>query len=904
MATPINNFPELEAAENQKYLVVNQAFRQFDGLLNLTVLNRTITAPPANPNEGERYIIGSNPTGTFVGHTNKVIVQVGGRWIFFTPQQGWRAYDQGANEFILYNGTSWGLLNTGGGGALTRLELLGINTTANTSARLRAETTGVEFVAETESIYQSLAKTSASGYCAVDFIDAGSNRARMGLIGNNNFSIHTGNGIGAHELAFQINQLTQNVGIKVAPHVLHDLLVQGSSILFNGTDDLAFIISKRLTAHDAAINFSSNNQVRATMGLLGDDNFAIETVANNNAIKIDRTTGHVGLGGNPDSINRLTAYGRKTEIKTSNSFIDLSLDSSSQSRLNFTQSGTTRFSIHRTATQTNFISSNGASARRNINLHEDGTVEFPNTPLFSFDGINSVSSGNTTVLRENLIAQQGQIGKTILAVGFVYHQGDAEGTAHMSAQITSLEESNVIFVYATGADFLTNTVQEGPVFLDKGEIYVVQNLRSGSIIIGSEGIYGYSNQRNGTFMSPMPLLSLALSFKESFFFAYRTSGTYGGGSTTSSLNQGWVHIVNGPVESTVKLTNGNRAVVRAQENITLAPWEYRRLYTDGNMEYILTSTNPVMACINAQMGTMPQFNDSRLIMPLTTDGITWPTNGSLSALHSGTFVKYYVNDNVLGDFTANPGSPISLEDPPPNGTGVNEPDYEPRGATRFRAKGLISAFSAADGQGSEATPLCPINFFTQRIALPLRIRNFGSGASNGISLASIYTGTAHLYQWDPVSGVTQLVEVLDPSNNRTTEIRLIRRNNSTGAERLAANRVEQFYPASCLISPSGGRGGSDPNSYRMLNNFNGGYIEVDVPSMCVFNSEQNETGTVTEHFRGTGGDNVNGIFAARDEQLSFGISPEYFKTQIFEDASGLLRKRQINSAGVETWEPA
>jgi len=52
MATPILGIPELEAAQGQKYLTVNQALQRLDALVNLTVFNRTQTAPPGSPAEG------------------------------------------------------------------------------------------------------------------------------------------------------------------------------------------------------------------------------------------------------------------------------------------------------------------------------------------------------------------------------------------------------------------------------------------------------------------------------------------------------------------------------------------------------------------------------------------------------------------------------------------------------------------------------------------------------------------------------------------------------------------------------------------------------------------------------------------------------------------------------------
>jgi len=386
--------------------------------------------------------------------------------------------------------------------------------------------------------------------------------------------------------------------------------------------------------------------------------------------------------------------------------------------------------------------------------------------------------------------------------------------------------------------------------------------------------------------------------------------------------EGWIHVVNGSINSTVTLTTGAGAVVQGQENIALRPFEYRRLYTDGNQEYRLQSTNNVMAAVNAQMGTNPGFFDSRLILPLTSDGITWPKSGTLSALYNNTNVRAYINtgrkyerysttswntfvngadkatginfrtpnsfsdigtpgmilfesgdatrgysavlnssgeidiyygagqstpritsttilsvdtdyivvletdsttpavrlfieqasdftnyeagtltaeasatppdtnfsgasgvvlfrvadfggfngtisgkvdffgefyhlklgdfnfsgtldfelleSDVLLDFNVSPGSPLNTDL-----TVDNTSDYSQEGATRFIARGLISAYSGADGGGLESTPLCPLTNFSQRIALPLAMtfatEPSARGRRNGISIASAFS---------------------------------------------------------------------------------------------------------------------------------------------------------------------
>lgn len=624
------------------------------------------------------------------------------------------------------------------------------------------------------------------------------------------------------------------------------------------------------------------------------------------ADKIDVTggtfSGPVGInGGTPDVNNQFVFYGTNL-LLNSGSEINMKYNknaSTDDASLTFQTGFSTRALVGTLGSDdwSVKVSPDGSSYYEAIVVDKDtGSVSLPNTDLTSSSEANSIAAGNTLGLSQQLLAADGQVGKTVLAVGFVYHNGDADGTTNMKAQITSLEEGNVVFVYSSGADFNSGTVQEGPIFLGKGEVYVIEGVSSGSIITASEGAYGFSQQRNNNSESPMPLLTLALAFTDTFMYGFRSCNNYTGDGTGAG-SEGWIHVVNGPVASSVTLFTGAGAVVQGQQDIYLEPWEYVRLYTSGNQEYRIVASNPVMACHNADMGTSPDFYDSRLILPVTNDGITWPRSGFVSAPYNNTIVNYFVNDNATGKFTVSPGSPVDFD----GTTGATDADYEPRGATRVKAFGLISAYSGADSAGVEASPLCPVSTFTQRIALPLHIRNEGDGGNNGIALSSIYTGTARLYQWNPLTGNAEIVTVTDPDGVATTEIKLIRRNGSN-VEYTASSRYEQNNPASALISAPAF--GTDGGNHEFLGDFNGGYIEVDVPCTCVFNSEQNENGGVDHTFKGTSGAAVVGIHSDDDEQLSYGITPLTIRAEVREDAAGMFRKRVISSSGVETWELA
>lgn len=478
--------------------------------------------------------------------------------------------------------------------------------------------------------------------------------------------------------------------------------------------------------------------------------------------------------------------------------------------------------------------------------------------------VGTIAAGSTLGLQQLLLANAGQPGLTVLAVGYST-SGKVQGT--------SLGDGNVVEVYASGADFNAGTVLYRE-FMALGEPIVFTGLANGAIITSTQGFYGFSEQVEGSNESPMPLLSYGLSFKSTFMFAFRNCQTYQPGG--SSANQGWVHVVNGPLANTIKFTNGSGTVVQGQENIELDPWEYYRLYTAGNQEYIIEGTQNMMACHNANMSNTNSgvFYDSRLIMPLTNDGITWPRSGNLSAPYAGTAVNYYVRDNAQGLFTANPGSPTNIQ----SATGADDTDYEPNGATRFQAVGLISAYSGADSAGLEASPLMPILAMSQVVAQPQSIIDSGDGGQSGIAIASPYEGTAKIYEWNDITKSLDLAYTIPLTRSGVT----------------VTSKADQLHPAAGMVANETVNG-----AVSLVGNLSPGIIIADVPITVIIQSDVSLQTTI----RSQNGTTATTIINEDDETLSLGITPASIKAEIVEGTDGILYKRVI-TGGTESWVTA
>ena len=76
--SPILSLPLLQASQAQKHVTHNEALMQLDLLVQLTVTDRTRTAPPPGPVEGQRHIIAAAPTGAWAGQAGKIALWLDG----------------------------------------------------------------------------------------------------------------------------------------------------------------------------------------------------------------------------------------------------------------------------------------------------------------------------------------------------------------------------------------------------------------------------------------------------------------------------------------------------------------------------------------------------------------------------------------------------------------------------------------------------------------------------------------------------------------------------------------------------------------------------------------------------------------------------------------------------------
>ena len=479
---------------------------------------------------------------------------------------------------------------------------------------------------------------------------------------------------------------------------------------------------------------------------------------------------------------------------------------------------------------------------------------------------SSISAGSTLGLEQALLARSGQVGLNVLSVGYT-NTGKVQGV--------SLGAGNVVQVYSNGADFTAGEVLYRE-FMSFGEPICFTGLDNGAIITSTAGFYGFSEvDLTGTRLASMPLLSYGLSFTDSFMFSFRES-------ERTTDNHAFLFFVNGPLESVVSVTFGNGNPINDQPDQTLEPWQFTSVHLDGNTEYRIQSTSPVMVCTASGFDNSDFTSsalpislgprDARLILPTSSDVITHPRTGQMSAPFTGTVVEWYSTKNTEGSFSVGPGSPVNIQ----TSTNLANTDYRPSDFARFRATGLVMGNSGADGAGGDATPACPVSAMAQVVAQPVFINDSGNGDQTSVTIASPHAGTAQVWEWNAATNELDLAYTVPLIRQGVT----------------ISGSVDQLHPASGQVSNE-----PDAGVISLVGNLNAGVVTADVPIMVI--TQSNGTPAVT--LRSQNGATTTTAKNDDDETLMFGITPENIRAEVRQGADGIGYRREIEAGGSDVW---
>lgn len=99
--------PYMAASQAQKHVTHNEALRLLDGVVQMAVLDRNLTAPPGSPADGARYIVASGGTGAWAGWDGSVAMWSDGTWYRLLPRAGWICWVVDESTAIAWTGSAW-----------------------------------------------------------------------------------------------------------------------------------------------------------------------------------------------------------------------------------------------------------------------------------------------------------------------------------------------------------------------------------------------------------------------------------------------------------------------------------------------------------------------------------------------------------------------------------------------------------------------------------------------------------------------------------------------------------------------------------------------------------------------------------------------------------------------------
>lgn len=200
--TPRLALSQLQQAQSQKHVTVNDDLIAIDALIDLYLLGQFVNTPPSSPVDGDSYVVGGVPTGAWVGYAYKVAYCMDGAWRFFAPFNGLRAYLASNGASLVYVNGVWlgdmllpGKLGVGGAIPDSNNPV-----SMNISSMLLSNGSGTLNV--------TLSKQASANDARFTFQTNFSTRALFGLLGDDNFTVKTSPDGSTFKIGFVVSKDT------------------------------------------------------------------------------------------------------------------------------------------------------------------------------------------------------------------------------------------------------------------------------------------------------------------------------------------------------------------------------------------------------------------------------------------------------------------------------------------------------------------------------------------------------------------------------------------------------------------------------------------------------------------------------------------------------------------------
>lgn len=213
--TTILSLPLILPAQAQKHVTHNEALVQLDLMVQLAVINRTLTTPPALPTIGDRHIVAAGATGPWVGQAGRIALYTEAGWQFTQPLNGWQAYVMAESQMAFYNGLTWIALSDGP----FTVGQLGVSATPDATNRLAVSSPATLLNHAGSGHQLKLNKAVAGDTASLLFQTGFSGRAEMGTAGSDDFSVKVSADGSTFFTALEADAATGEVTLPQAVHL-------------------------------------------------------------------------------------------------------------------------------------------------------------------------------------------------------------------------------------------------------------------------------------------------------------------------------------------------------------------------------------------------------------------------------------------------------------------------------------------------------------------------------------------------------------------------------------------------------------------------------------------------------------------------------------------------------------
>jgi hypothetical protein len=209
-ATEILGLPLIAAGQAQKHVTVNEALTMLDAMVQLTVSSAEITQPPANPQNGARYLVPSDGTAAWLGHAGKIALWQDAHWLFLTPQQGWITWVADESRHRVNTSSGWRPL-TEAMGTLPKLSVGAATASEQTPLAVGGAQTLLTHSGTSHRV--SVNKKADADTASITFQTDYTGMAEIGATGSNDLSLKTSPSAGQWLDRMVIKRQSGNVGI-------------------------------------------------------------------------------------------------------------------------------------------------------------------------------------------------------------------------------------------------------------------------------------------------------------------------------------------------------------------------------------------------------------------------------------------------------------------------------------------------------------------------------------------------------------------------------------------------------------------------------------------------------------------------------------------------------------------